>query len=369
MRRWTPLVFCVAAHAAGLTMPDQSAIPGQMVVLTLSLASQGQSISAIQFDIDADAGLSFGDLPGVQIGASGKALYSAALPNRGLRVLVAGINNQQIADGELLRPVVLVDPAAFPGPAQVRIGNVVATDPNGQSVEISSTAATVQIGTGSAAQSFSAGTVVNAASFLSGPVSPGEIVTIFGGADLAAASDVRVNGSSAPVLYAGPGQVNAIVPFGLDPNQTAKLEVLSPSGSLGTLNLSGAAVSPALFTESSNGSGPGAVLNADYTLNSYSNPASRGSIVMLYGTGFGPVSPATPDGQTATGQARTVLPVSAFIGGLATDVLYAGAAPGEIAGVTQINLRVPANAAPSPAAPVVLRIGGIAATGVTISIQ
>ena len=370
MRPWILLALCLAVHAASLTLPNQSAIPGQTVVLAVSLVSQGQSISAIQFDLDADPGLSFGALPGIQLGASNKTLQTATLPNGALRVLLVGMNNQQIADGELLRPIVLVDPASFPGSAQIHVGNVIATDQNGLSVNVSSVDGTVQIGAGSAGQSFAAGTVVNAGSLLSGPVSPGEIVTIFGGSDLAAASDVRFNGITTPILYAGPGQINAIVPFGLDPSTSANLEVFTPGGSLGKLTLPAAAVSPALFTQSSNGTGPGAILNADYTENSYSNPAARGSIVMLYGTGFGAFIPATPDGQTASGQARTALPVTAFIGGIGTDVFYAGAAPGLVAGVAQINLRVPGNVPPNPSVPVVLRIGGVTlAAGVTIAIQ
>ena len=374
MHCWGLPVLCLltlfGSHAASLTLPNQSASPGQTVVFTLSFAAQGQSISSLQFDIDADPGLSFGTLPGMQIGASGKALYTASLSDHSLRILLAGINSQQIGDGELLRPVVVVDPGAFPGTAQIRIQNIVAADQNGSTVAISSTAATVQIQAGSPAQPFAAGTVVNAGSLLAGAVSPGEIVTIFGGAGLAAASDVRFNGASAPILYAGTGQINAIVPFGLDPTKAANLEILTPTGSLGALTLSAAAVSPALFTQSSTGLGPAAILNQDYSLNSYSNPAPLGSTVMMYGTGFGSVVPPLADGQTATAAAPTALPVTATIGGVAAKVTYAGAAPFLVAGVVQVNVKIPGDLQPGPAVPISLSIGSVAtAPGITIALQ
>lgn len=365
---WT--LACYSARCTSLTLAGQAAAPGQVLVTTISLTSEGQAVSGIQFDMTADAGISFGLLPGAQIGSSAKILYTAALPNGGLRVLIAGMNQAPIADGELVRPLILVDPAAAPGTAQIRISNAVATDPSGTWMPLDTVSTWVQIEAGSAAQIFSGDGVVNAASLLSGPVSPGEIVTIFGRSDLAAASAVQFNGASAPIMYAGPGQVNAIVPFGLDTSAAAKLEILNAKQSLGVVSLPSATVSPALFTAPAGGSGQGAILNQDYSVNSFSNPASAGSTVMIYGTGFGALTPAAADGQVAAAAASTVLPVTATIAGMTAQVTYAGAAPGLIAGVMQINVQVPPGVSPDPAAPVSIVVGGVAvAAGVTIAIQ
>ena len=338
---------------------------------SLSFSSQAQAVSGIQFDMTSDAALSFGVLPGVQIGASAKVLYTSTLPSGGLRVVIVGMNQGVIADGELLRPLVSVDPNATPGTAQIRIGNVVATDPTGTALALPPVSGTVQIIAGSFTQSFVAGGIVNAASLLAGPISPGEIVTIFGGAGLSGTTDVQFNGVHAPILYAGPGQVNAVVPLGLDPSKPATLEIFAAGLSLGMVTpLSTAAVSPALFTQDSDGVGPGAILNQDSTLNSPSNPASAGSIIMVYGTGFGPLNPPATDGQPATGQANTQMAVTATVGGIQGDVIYAGAAPGLIAGAVQINVRVPHNLAPTPAAIVLLSVGSVTApAGVTVSTQ
>ena len=360
----------IAVHAASLTLSNQVAVPGQVVVAPLSWSSQGQSVSGIQFDMDFDSALSVRLLPGTQLGASAKSLYAATLPGGGLRVLIVGMNAGAIADGDLLRAVVAVDPSAAAGIFPVRFTNAIATDPNGSAVPISMTAGGVQVRAGSLTAPFTDTGVVNAASLLPGALGPGEIVTIFGRADLATVSSVLCNGARAPILYVGPGQVNAIIPFGLDPNGTASLEVRTTQGSLGSVFMPARAVAPAVFTLGAGGSGPGAILNQDYSPNSFSNPATAGSIVMLYGTGFGPLSPAATDGQAAVGPTSTALPVTAEISGVPAEVVYAGAAPGLIAGLVQINVRIPGGIAANPAAAVSLSVGGVTIPpGVTVSIQ
>jgi uncharacterized protein (TIGR03437 family) len=85
------------------------------------------------------------------------------------------------------------------------------------------------------------------------------------------------------------------------------------------------AADPALFTADGSGSGRAAIWE------------QQEGIVALFGTGFG------------TGS------VSVEIGGRTADVLYAGAAPGLVSGVTQINVRVPP--ATAPGAAIVVRSG------------
>jgi uncharacterized protein (TIGR03437 family) len=98
-----------------------------------------------------------------------------------------------------------------------------------------------------------------------------------------------------------------------------------------------------LFTLDSSGTGNLAAVLEDGSINSASNPARRGSIVALWGTGF------------ASG------PVTAAIGGQAAEVLYAAQAPGAVMGLFQINVRIPAEA---PAGDrVSVWLGGKAGTG------
>jgi uncharacterized protein (TIGR03437 family) len=91
---------------------------------------------------------------------------------------------------------------------------------------------------------------------------------------------------------------------------------------------------PALFTSDASGKGQAAAINQDNTVNGPSNPAPIGSVVALYATGGGAL--------TSDPLPRLSLPVTATIGGLDAQVLYAGIAPGEPDGVIQINVQIPA---------------------------
>jgi uncharacterized protein (TIGR03437 family) len=94
------------------------------------------------------------------------------------------------------------------------------------------------------------------------------------------------------------------------------------------------------------------VLNQDGTINSPFNPAQPGSVVSIWATGTGAESLPLPPGQIApaavsscyTCQIASTYRVDGDFefgtnGGL--PVLYAGAAPGSPAGVTQINFQLP----------------------------
>jgi uncharacterized protein (TIGR03437 family) len=127
---------------------------------------------------------------------------------------------------------------------------------------------------------------------------------------------------------------------------------------------------PALFTADGSGNGPGAILNENGSLNSASNPAARGSVVVLYRTGAGQTDPAGVDGLLVVeALPQPMLPISVPIDGQAAQVLYASAAPGLVAGIVQVNIRVPAGIR-SGAVPVMLHVGdGISQPGVTLSRQ
>jgi uncharacterized protein (TIGR03437 family) len=94
-------------------------------------------------------------------------------------------------------------------------------------------------------------------------------------------------------------------------------------------------------------------------------------VISIYTTGEGQVSPAAVTGsitQSSTGLLR--LPVTVSIGGIDATVQYAGSAPGEIAGLTQINAVVPHDVVPGSAVSVNLGVGGVQSqAGVTIAVK
>ena len=113
----------------------------------------------------------------------------------------------------------------------------------------------------------------------------------------------------------------------------------------------------ALFTLDQSGQGQAAVLNQDGTINSPSNPAERGSIMVFFGTGQGLTTPQwDEDDLSPNPLPKPLNEVVVSIGGKDADVLYAGAAPG-LAALIQVNAVVPTDVKPGAAVPVVVAIG------------
>ncbi len=228
--------------------------------------------------------------------------------------------------------------------------------------------------------------VVNGASFLNGPVAPGEIVTIFGTAlgpliaanlqldefgrvaSTLATTQLLFDGFPAPIIYSSAGQVSAIVPYGIAGEATTSVfaEYLGKRSSAVTIPV--AASAPGIFVLDK--AGQGAILNQDGSVNSTTNPAAPGTIVSIFATGEGQTNPAGVDGFIAQGPvAMPVLPVTVQIAGQNAQVLYAGAAPGEPSGVLQVNAMIPATVPTGTPVPVVIMVGtATSQSNVTVAI-
>ncbi len=238
--------------------------------------------------------------------------------------------------------------------------------------------------------------VKNAASGALGAVSPGEIVSIYGTAMGPAAAayaaidpstgklstsiggvQVLFNGVAAPLFYASATQINAVVPYEMAQFATPSVWVKFAGQTSNALQLTTATTAPGIFTQNSSGSGPGSILNQDgVTVNGPSNPAVPGSIVTVYLTGEGQTSPAGVTGKITTATLpppqvtpAPLLPVGVLINGLPALPVYAGEAPGFAAGLMQLNVQIPLNAAAGPLSIQVLIGGNISQTGVTVSVQ
>jgi uncharacterized protein (TIGR03437 family) len=132
-----------------------------------------------------------------------------------------------------------------------------------------------------------------------------------------------------------------------------------------------AASVPGILTANASGTGQGAILNEDGSVNSSSNPARKGSIAVIFATGEGQTNPRGVDGKIAATVPlpAPLLPVTATVNNLPAEVLYAGAAPTLVAGVLQVNLRIPLDT-PSGDIPVVLLVGTVSSrAGVTVAVQ
>jgi len=230
--------------------------------------------------------------------------------------------------------------------------------------------------------------ILNAASSLSGPIAPGEIVAITGGtigpSPLAAATvptkgalgtslsntSVTFNGTPAPIVYSSASQTAVLVPYAVGGSSTANVVVSYGGQTTAAFQAEVAPTAPGIFTLSTTGSGAAVAFNQDGTLNSQSNPATAGSVVAILATGGGATEPAGQDGLVENNVFRTlVAPVTATVGGKAAQVTYAGSSPGLISGIVQVQVVIPAGAG-AGAVPVVLTMGTVSSqTTATINLQ
>jgi len=132
-----------------------------------------------------------------------------------------------------------------------------------------------------------------------------------------------------------------------------------------------ASAAPAIFSLAENGSGPGAILNPDNSVNGASNPAAAGDEIQIFGTGGGAVVGGATDGALwpAVLGSLVTQPVTATIGGVSAKVDYAGPAPYLVNGAIQVNLTVPAGLTPGPQ-PVAVAIGTAQSqAGITVAVK
>ncbi|MCZ2148440.1 MAG: hypothetical protein LC126_11765 [Bryobacterales bacterium] len=235
--------------------------------------------------------------------------------------------------------------------------------------------------------------IVNAASFAGlspkPQLAPGEIISIFGSALGPSSALVAVPTGNAfptslgtpptivefevsslwvpaPIIFAQANQVNCQVPFSIPTGTDLKMRVTYNALISADFLYDGIAADPGIFTVDSSGRGQAAALNYDpgaaaYSLNSASNPASKGGVLVLFITGGGAITPVpNPDGQLTP---LTPLPTltavpSITIGGDAATIISATAVPGALGGLAQLNVSVPSSLKAGKDLPVVVVIGG-----------
>jgi uncharacterized protein (TIGR03437 family) len=148
---------------------------------------------------------------------------------------------------------------------------------------------------------------------------------------------VLVNGIPAPILFAGTNQINAVIPFEATSGQQAAIQVSTPAGSTTITALQVETARPQIVS---------VLLNANGTVNGPAHPAPRGSVVTMWSTGGGAMDSGMVDGLVSQGQlGKLTGSVEVALSRLSPpqdgELTFAGAAPGMVAGVQQINFRVP----------------------------
>ncbi|HEY2107300.1 MAG TPA: hypothetical protein VGH29_15985, partial [Candidatus Binataceae bacterium] len=183
---------------------------------------------------------------------------------------------------------------------------------------------------------------------------------------------VLFDGVPAPILYTSAGQVAAVVPYEVDGKLGTQVQVKNGSLNSDTVALPVAAVAPSIFSVNLSGAGQAAVLNQDgLTVNSAKSPAARGSIISIYATGEGQTQPGGIDGRISAGGSAPAptRPVTVLIDGKPAEVQYAGSAPGAVAGLFQVNVKIPTDAATGDVALEIHVGAAISQPGITISVR
>lgn len=216
--------------------------------------------------------------------------------------------------------------------------------------------------------------VVDGANFELSAIAPNQIVSIFGlglGPDDLVAFELDEDGSLpddlsgvmvlfdgyiAPLLAAGRGQINAIVPGDVKGHH-ADIVVINKGKASAPFTVDLKKVSPRIFTALGTGTGQAAAVNPQGVLNGGRTPASEGSVLSIWITGVGAtVDPEFEAGEVADEAVPLLYDIRVFVGGVEAEVIYAGAAPGMVGAVAQVNFIVGAGT-PSGPQPILIIVG------------
>jgi uncharacterized protein (TIGR03437 family) len=203
--------------------------------------------------------------------------------------------------------------------------------------------------------------LVNAFSF-EPKVAPGGMVSIFGQnfADCEASASafplpislcnasVAFNGQPAPLFYAGPGQINALLPTSLAPAQDVDMVVSRSDQKSDSARIPASVigqVAPALPSFTLDGQTlRAAVQNSDNTVAGPNRPDLKmrplrlGENATVWANALGTTTPRVADGQPAPSDqlAATDSQVEIYVNGVRQQVSFSGLAPG-FSGLYQVN--------------------------------
>jgi uncharacterized protein (TIGR03437 family) len=187
-----------------------------------------------------------------------------------------------------------------------------------------------------------------------------------------AGTRVLFDGVPATMIYATPNQVGAIAPSSLAGKSFTNVVVENQGDKSPPVTVPVVPLNPALLTADSSGFAKAAALNEDNSYNSVIG-ALPGQYVVLFGIGGPETDPPGSDGEVTPAAAPFKGPVKVLLGGKevpASDLAYAGAAPGLFKGVFQINVRLAADAPRNQELQVQVLFGDVGTQpGVTISVR
>jgi uncharacterized protein (TIGR03437 family) len=191
-------------------------------------------------------------------------------------------------------------------------------------------------------------------------VAPGSAISIFGvnladnvQVSLASPMPQTLNGVTVsigdrllPLYFVSPTQINAQLPADM-PLGPSSLVVTTPEQAQVTASFTIAQDAPGLFALTSNKKAYALAFHQDGTLVTEASPATAGETLTLYGTGFGPTTPARPEGLAVPQSPSFVVtdPASVQVGTASFPAQSAYALPGAV-GIDVVEFAL-ASGAPS----------------------
>ncbi len=161
------------------------------------------------------------------------------------------------------------------------------------------------------------------------------LVTTFQGTSLS----VAINGTTVSpyVIYTSAGQLAAVMPSNT-PTGTGTLTVTYNGQTSAPVAVTVVTNSFGVFTQNSQGTGPGSIADLKNNLYGLNYAALPGDEAVIWGTGLGPVTGSELNG--ALGQSLPSVPVKVWVGGTQAQIKYQGRS-GCCAGIDQIFFIVP----------------------------
>jgi uncharacterized protein (TIGR03437 family) len=176
---------------------------------------------------------------------------------------------------------------------------------------------------------------------------------------------VTVAGTTRDVLfyYVTPGQLGAILPSNT-PVGNGTITVTNNGQTSAPAAIQVVKSAFGILTLNGSGSGAAAVQNAsdNYQLLSTSRSAKPGDYLVIYGSGIGPAE----DDNSPAPRDMTEIATTVELGGVSIPVLYRGRTA--FAGLDQINIQLPANAATGCDVTLVVKNGSISSNSTTIPV-
>jgi adhesin/invasin len=248
------------------------------------------------------------------------------------------------------------------------------------------------------APAISQGGIVNVADYSAVPVAQGDIIAVFGdqftdpnasftnpgGPPLATSLgnvQLLVNGVAAPLYYVSARQINAQMPYGAPPKQSALVQVISNGTAGNVRSVSVAAAQPhiLIWPASVITGNYATAVNSDGSLSlpttagygaSPSRPSRPGETVTIYCTGLGQTTPTATEGQAASSTNLMYVPnTTVTIGSSgALTPAFSGLTPTAV-GLYQVNVTLPVSIAINSAATLIVSVNGVASNMGLIAIS